>query len=153
MLRDWLVSLAIAAPIIVGMAIAEGPLPASVLTDPSDPRCFVIPVAAPVRIIDGDTFVADLKIWPGLTARETVRVWGINAPEMKGATRQAAEAAKQFAATWLAKGEFYIGACDRDAFGRILSAVWRGSSDPTAGVSENLGEQMIGAGHAVRFRR
>lgn len=100
--------------------------------------------AAPVRTIDGDTFVADLKVWPGLTARETVRVLGVNAPEMKGATREAAVKSQVFAADWLAQGDVRVYACQRDAFGRLLGTVTRGT--------QNLSTLLLDGGFAVPFR-
>ena len=36
-----------------------------------------------VRVLDGDTFVADAAVWPGQTLRVNVRIRGIDAPEMK----------------------------------------------------------------------
>ena len=41
------------------------------------------PVAATVvRVIDGDTFVAEAHVWPGETVRVSVRIRGIDAPEL-----------------------------------------------------------------------
>ena len=36
-----------------------------------------------MRVLDGDTFVADAAVWPGQTVRVNVRIRGIDAPEMK----------------------------------------------------------------------
>jgi endonuclease YncB( thermonuclease family) len=36
-----------------------------------------------VKVIDGDTFVADAAVWPGQTVRVNIRIRGIDAPEMK----------------------------------------------------------------------
>lgn len=35
-----------------------------------------------VRVIDGDTLEIDVKIWPGITARYSVRENGIDSPEL-----------------------------------------------------------------------
>jgi endonuclease YncB( thermonuclease family) len=41
------------------------------------------PVAATVvRVIDGDTFVAEAHVWPGETVLVSVRIRGIDAPEL-----------------------------------------------------------------------
>jgi endonuclease YncB( thermonuclease family) len=41
------------------------------------------PVSATVvRVIDGDTFVAEAHVWPGETVRVSVRIRGIDAPEL-----------------------------------------------------------------------
>lgn len=53
--------------------------------------------ATVVRVLDGDTFVADAAVWPGQTLRVNVRIRGIDAPEMKArcaAERSAAERAR-----------------------------------------------------------
>ena len=43
------------------------------------------PVEARVlRVIDGDSFVAEARVWPGHTVTVSVRIRGIDAPEMKG---------------------------------------------------------------------
>jgi len=47
--------------------------------------------AYPIRVIDGDTFVANVQIWPGLAATTSIRLSGINAPEVH--TRDACEKA------------------------------------------------------------
>ena len=39
-----------------------------------------------VRVIDGDTVVLDVTLWPGLTQRIHLRLAGINAPETRGAS-------------------------------------------------------------------
>ncbi|MDZ5699301.1 thermonuclease family protein [Chelativorans sp. M5D2P16] len=50
------------------------------------------PVEARVlRVIDGDTFVAEARIWPGQTVTVNVRLRGIDAPEIR--TRCAVEKA------------------------------------------------------------
>ena len=82
-------------------------------------------LATPVRTIDGDTAVFDVRVWPGLTARETVRVLGVDTPERKGATREAGDAARAYTAAWLDGAEVRLYACTRDAFGRLLATVTR----------------------------
>lgn len=48
------------------------------------------PVEARVlRVVDGDTFVAEALVWPGHAVRVSVRIRGIDAPEMR--SRCAAE--------------------------------------------------------------
>ena len=39
--------------------------------------------AVVVKVLDGDTFVADATVWPGQTIRVNIRIRGIDAPEMK----------------------------------------------------------------------
>jgi len=50
-----------------------------------------------LRVIDGDTFVADAHVWPGETVEVSVRIRGIDAPEIHSrciAERAAAERAR-----------------------------------------------------------
>ncbi len=37
-----------------------------------------------VSVYDGDTFTADIHVFPGLTYRRAVRVAGIDTPEIRG---------------------------------------------------------------------
>jgi micrococcal nuclease len=90
--------------------------------------CWTITGATPIRTIDGDTFIATLPIWINTTTQETIRVLGIDTPEMKGATRPDAEKAKAHTQSWLDRGAFSIEACKRDSFGRVLGKVYRGDS-------------------------
>jgi endonuclease YncB( thermonuclease family) len=78
-----------------------------------------------VRTIDADTFVASLEIWPQLVSVETIRVVGVAMPEMRGAEREQAQAAKEFTEAWLKRGPFYVWGCRKDAFGRFLAVVTR----------------------------
>ncbi len=57
----------------------------------------VVPVEV-VRVIDGDTVVVDAHPWPGVTIRTSVRVDGVDTPELRGRCpeeRAAAERALQ----------------------------------------------------------
>lgn len=101
--------------------------------------------ATPIRVIDGDTVIADLAIWPGLTARETIRVLGVDTPEPKGITRPAGEAARLFARDWLQRGPVEVRVCERDAFGRALGQVTRDGED--------LAKALIQAGHGIPYRQ
>lgn len=95
--------------------------------------------AALVRTIDGDTFVADLRIWQQVTAREHVRILGINTPEL--ATPQG-PAAKAFANEWLVHSPFQVQSCKRDSFGRVLGNVVRNG--------QSLADALRTAGYAVK---
>lgn len=56
------------------------------------------PVEARVlRVIDGDTFIAEALVWPGHRVEVSIRIRGIDAPEMRsrcGAEKQAAQQAR-----------------------------------------------------------
>lgn len=62
----------------LGLAVALSCMPASAA------KLFRGPVeAVVVEVLDGDTFLAEARVWPGHTVRINVRIRGIDAPEMK----------------------------------------------------------------------
>jgi endonuclease YncB( thermonuclease family) len=110
--------------------------------------CWIVN-AQPVRVIDGDTFVAIASVWLASagdqTVVERVRVLGVNAPELHGATKAAGEAAKAFTEQWLAGGAIRLEVCQRDSFGRLLATVMRADG-------RDLTEDLIAAGMGVPFQ-
>jgi len=103
-----------------------------------------IAVGTPVKVIDGDTFEADVRVWIGLTQRERVRVLGVDTPERKGATLEAGNAARAFTAEWLADTDVRLHVCQRDSFGRVLATVTRARD------GANLTTDLIAAGQGVK---
>jgi endonuclease YncB( thermonuclease family) len=83
--------------------------------------------ATPTYVVDGDTFSATMRIWPGLVASERVRVLGVDTPEVnKKATREAGLVSKAYAKAWLEKGDVELDVlCERDNLSRILAHVTR----------------------------
>ena len=74
-------------PLVVTLLVLA-PLAAAAQTIPVDV----------VRVIDGDTVVVDAHPWPGVTIRTSVRVDGVDTPELRGRCpeeRAAAERALQ----------------------------------------------------------
>ena len=41
-------------------------------------------LALPTEVYDGDTFTFDALVWPGMFAHSSVRVLGVDTPEMRG---------------------------------------------------------------------
>lgn len=102
--------------------------------------------ATSVNAIDGDTVCMDVVVWPGLTQRVLVRLRGVNTPEMRGVLceRDAAIAAKQFTAAFIAKGNIVISRVQHDKFaGRVNADVY------VDGVS--LAEALLENGFAVKY--
>jgi len=97
----------------------------------------------PVRTIDGDTFTAIVTIWPNLTSQETIRVLGVNTPELKTTTKAAGEKSKAFTEVWLSQGLVTLETCGRDAFGRLLAKASRGDLV--------LADELIKNGLGVKF--
>src|SRR5262245_66139186 len=105
--------------------------------------CWVVS-ASMVRTIDGDSFVGQMDIWPGLIATAHIRVLGVDTPEMKAPTMEAAQKARAYAQEWLNRDDFLVAiGCGnekaQDSFGRYLGQVTRGG--------RNLAEDVISAGH------
>ena len=93
------------------------------------------------RTIDGDTFVAELEIWPGVRVTEHIRVLGVDTPERTEATRGAWASARDFTAGWLDRQQIVVTACRRDSFGRLLGRVTKDNA------TRDLARDIIGAGH------
>ena len=101
--------------------------------------CWTI-LATPGRVIDADTLDVDARIWLGLTARERVRVLGVDAIELR---EPGGAAAKVFVEAWVAGQELRLTACRRDSFGRLLADVVRVSD------GADLAFDLIRAEHGV----
>jgi len=104
------------------------------------------PVSARVlRVLDGDTFTAEIRVWFGQVVVERVRILGIDAPESGSRARCEAEAAaaersRQYLAGLLGRGPVELYQLRRDKFGRALALVVAHGIDVPA--------RMIEAGHA-----
>lgn len=61
-----------AALLLLGAAVSAA---AETLSGPVEARV--------LRVVDGDTFVAEALVWPGQSVRVSVRIRGIDAPEMR----------------------------------------------------------------------
>lgn len=97
------------------------------------------------RVIDGDTVVAVLDLGFAVSARHTLRLFGINAPEARGRTKPYGKAAKEHLTQLIdALGPVYV-ETRRDKqgkYGRYL-AVLRGAQ------GQDLNAQMVADGYAV----
>jgi micrococcal nuclease len=111
---------------------------------PVRPRDLSYP-AELLQVVDGDTFVARVRIWPGLDTTTKVRLRGIDAPETRArcAEEQAlANTARDTLAAILAQGEIGIAKVGLDKYGgRVLAAA---STRQTA----DVGAAMLAAGVA-----
>ena len=88
-----------------------------------------------VRVIDGDSLVAQVDLWPGLTGQYHIRVRDIQAPEIRGypdcpEVKIWGIEAKQTVETLYDVGSrIRIENVDLDSFGRVLADVSRWRSD------------------------
>jgi endonuclease YncB( thermonuclease family) len=117
-----------AASIDTGSAIArdvEQPLPAANMNLPRFNPQLAYP-AEVVRVIDGDTFEARVRVWPGLDVSTKVRLRNIDAPELHA--RCADELAKAQASrtaleTMLAAGAVTVSQVGLDKYGGRVDAL------------------------------
>ena len=105
------------------------------------------------RVVDGDTVYLVVDIGFGINWHADIRLLGINAPEVVGASKADGLVAKAFAADW-----FAAAASDGDwplivqttkwetgKFGRWLGVIWRRTT------GECLNDLMVSSGHAVVY--
>jgi endonuclease YncB( thermonuclease family) len=100
-----------------------------------------------VNTVDGDTFKADIEIWPGLTQRVLVRLAGVDAPELKGPTaceKALAINARAYLDTLLRSGKIAVTAVNHDKFaGRVDAVV------TVTGVDASI--SLITSGHGRQY--
>ncbi len=90
-----------------------------------------------LRVIDGDTFDARVRIWPGIEITTKVRLRGIDAPEFKARCHEErikAQAARDALGLLLAEGDVAIARVSLDKYGgRVLAeASTRNTADVSA---------------------
>lgn len=104
-----------------------------------------------VRVVDGDTLDVTIDAGFRATREERLRLLGVNTPELRGASRPAGLAAREFATVWLAQAyagdewPLVVQTVKADTFGRYLATVWRASD------GRNLNADLLASGHAVPF--
>jgi micrococcal nuclease len=101
-----------------------------------------------VRVLDGDTFEARVRVWPGMEATTRVRLRGIDAPEMKARCddeRVRAVAARDALARMLAEGTVGITNVGQDKYGGRVDA------DVSTGNTANVSGALLDLGVARRY--
>ena len=111
------------------------------------------------RIVDGDTLYMTLDRGMHESVVCDLRILGVNAPEMHGATLDAALQARDYVSGWVvehgahaASGPqlalplwpLFVHTTKTDSFGRYLAAV-------LCGAGHSLGLDLISSGNAVEF--
>jgi endonuclease YncB( thermonuclease family) len=101
-----------------------------------------------LRVIDGDTFVARVRIWPGMDVTTRVRLRGIDTPELRArceSEREGALAARDALARILAQGGVGVAEVGQDKYGgRVNASVSTARTD-------DVSEAMIAGGFARRY--
>jgi micrococcal nuclease len=98
------------------------------------------------RVVDGDTFVVRIDLWPGLQATYSVRARGIEAPELRGANCPqeklwAVEARAQAEKLYPIGSTVRIENVELDSFGRAVADVRRWVSDRWKYLAEEMTER------------
>jgi endonuclease YncB( thermonuclease family) len=119
----------VAAPAAEGQRLVRGSHPADVL-----------------RVLDGDTFEARVRVWPGIEITTKVRLRGIDAPELGRAhcpeERTKAEAARDALRDMLAEGDVAVMRVGLDKYGgRVLA-------DAATRVTPDISTAMLAKGLA-----
>jgi endonuclease YncB( thermonuclease family) len=101
-----------------------------------------------VRVIDGDTFEARVRVWPGMDITTRVRLRGIDAPELHARCddeRAKALAARDALARLLAEGSVGISRVGQDKYGGRVDA------DVSTARTPNVSEALFDGGYARRY--
>lgn len=116
------------------------PAPAGTVAGPVETRV--------LRVVDGDTFVAEALVWPGHAVTVSVRVRGIDAPEIRSrcaAERAAAKKARAMLDRLLGDGPVTVSNIGGDKYyGRVLA-------DVTTAGGEDVGPAMLRLGAARAY--
>ena len=103
-----------------------------------------------LKWIDGDTCKVTVDMGFRISYTDSVRIWGINAPELRSPLPPVAEAAKKalaYARKIAPEGEKYrirSYKSGEEKYGRWLASIkLKGGKD--------FGEEMIAAGHAISY--
>jgi len=101
-----------------------------------------------VSVYDGDTLTVDAKPWPGLTVRSSVRVAGVDTPEIRGkcrAEKDMAVRARDFVRATLGAQVQLTSVRLGKYAGRVIAEVWvNGRKLSDLLITENLGRPYLG---------
>jgi micrococcal nuclease len=99
-------------------------------------------------VYDGDTVTLTIDLYKGIAVKDTVRILGIDTPEMKTGDRKAeAKAARDFLRGLLPVGSIVTIKTHKDKtekYGRLLGEIFLADG-------RSVGPEMIAAGHAVGY--
>lgn len=87
-------------------------------------RTFIFPILT-ADAIDGDTVRCTVDLGFHLSRRVDVRLLGVDAPEMHGVSRDAAQVVRQSVQVWLGDGgRMELHSAQLDKFGRVLGDIF-----------------------------
>jgi endonuclease YncB( thermonuclease family) len=134
--------------ILAGPAFTGRPVMADTpVAPPSAVATAAVPLARHpadvLRVLDGDTFEARMRVWPGIEITSKVRLRGIDAPELKARCpdeRTKAEAAREALRAMLAEGGVAVTHVGLDKYGgRVLA-------DAATRATPDIGTTMLAKG-------
>lgn len=101
--------------------------------------------ATVVRVLDGDTVEAQVDLGFRIVQTMMIRLVGINAPELHGATKAAGDAAKTHLTELVANKSIVVHTqLDKtEKYGRVLGTLIDGDV--------NVNEKMVADGHAAPY--
>ena len=157
MLRDrtiWFLGIACGALVGVGFGAAAwcGDSPAVLAGSLKQPALDSRPIEArpltdrilSYTVYDGDTLTrCEIDLGYGITLRDSVRIVGVDTPEVTGTHREAGLVVRAAAKAWLGgHRELWLIGHGRGKYGRILGDV------RSPGVGQSLGEWLLEKGYA-----
>lgn len=101
-----------------------------------------------LRVLDGDTFEARVRIWPGMDVTTKVRLRGIDAPEMRSrcdAERDKAIAARDALTRMLGEGSVAVTRVGQDKYGGRVDA------DVSTARTPDVGAALLDGGFARAY--
>ena len=141
---------AVVAPELSGRQVLANPAPAEPRPSGARQPLQGSHPADVLRVVDGDTFEARVRIWPGVEITTKVRLRGIDAPELKARCpeeRSKAEAAREALRAMLAEGDIAVARVSLDKYGGrvVADAATRTTPDvSTAMLAKGLARAYSG---------
>jgi len=107
--------------------------------------------ATVLRVIDGDSLITLLDLGCHVTIEKSIRLYGINAPEMRGDTKLAGMEARDFLSEQVINKQIFIQTFKdkTEKYGRLLGKLYL--SDPSSDAASTINDLMIASGHAVPY--
>ncbi len=98
-----------------------------------------------LSVYDGDTITVEVSLGLDVVKKESVRLWGINAPELKGKDKASGIVSRDSLRSWILGKEITIQTTNdkREKYGRLLGVIILGS--------ENINQKMIELGLAKEY--
>ncbi len=85
-----------------------------------------------IRVIDGNSFIARIEVWPYTEVTTTIRLAGVDAPEIRGGCdreKELAQKAKAFTSQWLESTPLFLTDIKPDKYNnRYIATVFIGAS-------------------------